>query len=136
MGDLSRFQERSFQLVIASRCIHYFDSKKFFEEVDRILAPNGILVFYTVQFEVLDSLSNPNLTNAYDQYLEDWVGDYWLQPKYLPDGFKYKARNRKIYYTEILEPPYPETKKIATFDTHRMINLQQLRNLLVSYSAS
>ena len=30
-------------------CIHYFDSKKFFEEVDRILAPNGILVFYTYE---------------------------------------------------------------------------------------
>jgi len=138
--DLSRFQECSFQLVIASRCIHYFDSKKFFEEVDRILAPNGVLVFYTVQFEVLSSPTNSKwtteLTDIYDKYLEDWVGDYWLQPKYLPEGFKYKARNRKIYYTEILEPPYPETKKIATFDTHRMINLQQLRNLLVSYSAS
>jgi len=138
--DLSQFPESSFQLVIASRCIHYFDSKKFFEEVDRILSPNGILVFYTVQFEVLNSITNPDLTtaltNAYDQYLEDWVGDYWCQPKYLPDGFKYKARNRKIYYTEILQPPYPKEKKIATFETHRTIDLKKLRSLLVSYSAS
>merc|ERR1712021_235516 len=29
--DLSQFPASSFQLVIASRCIHYFDSKKFFE---------------------------------------------------------------------------------------------------------
>ena len=45
-----------------------------------------------MQFEVLDSLSNPSLTttltDVYDQYLEDWVGDYWLQPKFLPEGFK------------------------------------------------
>jgi len=138
--DLSQFQENSFQLVIASRCIHYFDSKKFFEEVDRILAPNGILVFYTLQFEVLSSPTNPKLTteltDIYDKYLEEWVGDYWLQPKYLPEGFKYKARNRKIYYTEILQPPYPKTKKISTFEIDRTINLQTLRNLLVSYSAS
>ena len=45
-----------------------------------------------MQFEVLDSLSDPSLTttltDVYDQYLEDWVGDYWLQPKFLPEGFK------------------------------------------------
>ena len=48
--------------------------------------------FHRLQFEVLDSPSDSSLknqlTNAYDEYLENWVGDYWLQPKYLPKGFK------------------------------------------------
>ena len=51
-------------------------------------------LFYecSVQFEVLSSPTNSKwtteLTDIYDKYLEDWVGDYWLQPKYLPEGFK------------------------------------------------
>ena len=47
---------------------------------------------FSVQFEVLSSPTNSKwtteLTDIYDKYLEDWVGDYWLQPKYLPEGFK------------------------------------------------
>ena len=34
------------------------------------------------------------LTNLYDEYLETWVGEHWLQPKYLPEGFK--VRNLRI----------------------------------------
>ena len=45
--DLSMFENGSVQMILASRCIHYFDSNKFFAEVQRILAPNGVLVFYT-----------------------------------------------------------------------------------------
>ena len=53
-----------------------------------------------MQFEILDSISDPSLTttltDVYDQYLEDWVGDYWLQPKFLPEGFK-------VYISQINE---------------------------------
>ena len=28
------------------------------------------------------------LTSLYDEYLETWVGEHWLQPKHLPEGFK------------------------------------------------
>ena len=51
-----------------------------------------LLYVFSVQFEVLSSPTNSKwtteLTDIYDKYLEDWVGDYWLQPKYLPEGFK------------------------------------------------
>jgi hypothetical protein len=46
-----------------------------------------------LQFEVISSsddvkgLLTQQLTNCYDEYLEDWVGDYWVQPKHLPAGF-------------------------------------------------
>ena len=73
------------------------------------------------------------------------------------DYNQFKARNRKEYYLEILEPPYPGTKEVATFKIKREVTLQTLRyfhyyqhlkngkknvlffwdrNLLVSYSAS
>merc|ERR1712141_568198 len=136
--DLSMLPSNSIQLILASRCIHYFDHKKFYEEVDRLLVPNGVLVYYTLQFEEIHhpTESKKLLTDMYDEYLENWVGDYWSQPKYLPDGFKYKARNRKEYYLEILQPPYPESKTIEIFTTNRMMTLSTLRNLLQSYSAT
>ena len=68
-------------------------------------------LFYecSVQFEVLSSPTNSKwtteLTDIYDKYLEDWVGDYWLQPKYLPEGFKVinpKIRQSTIYYAGLL----------------------------------
>ena len=66
--DLSQFPANAFQLIIAgryfliknymrylilnksifsARCIHYFDTVKFFAEVDRLLQPGGVLVYYT-----------------------------------------------------------------------------------------
>ena len=90
--DLAMFEPNSIQLILASRCIHYFDHKKFFEEADRVLVPNGVLVYYTLQFEELFDpkglIESKVLTSLYDEYLETWVGDHWLQPKYLPEGFK------------------------------------------------
>jgi len=136
--DLSMFPSNSMQLIFASRCIHYFDHKKFFAEVDRLLVPNGVLVYYTLQFEELHHPTKPLqfLTSLYDEYLENWIGDYWSQPKHLPPGFKFQARNRKQYYLDILQPPYPDSKKTETFKIERLLTLQTIRNLLLSYSAT
>ena len=138
--DLAMFEPNSIQLILASRCIHYFDHKKFFEEADRVLVPNGVLVYYTLQFEELFDpkglIESKVLTSLYDEYLETWVGDHWLQPKHLPEGFKYGARNRKEYYLQILQPPYPKDKSIETFTTNRTLTLASLRNLIESYSAT
>ena len=138
--DLAMFEPNSIQLILASRCIHYFDHKKFFEEADRVLVPNGVLVYYTLQFEELfdpkELIESKVLTSLYDEYLETWVGDHWLQPKHLPEGFKYGARNRKEYYLQILQPPYPKDKSIETFATNRTLTLASLRNLIESYSAT
>jgi len=135
--DLSQFPSDSFQLVIAGRCIHYFDTVKFFAEVDRLLKPGGILVYYTLQFEVLNAMQGDDkteiLTGIYDEYLEKEVGDYFSQPPYLPEGFKLKGKNRKEWYLDILRPPYGE-RKTEIMKTYRVLTLATLRNLLVSYS--
>ena len=34
-------------IFFPARCIHYFDTVKFFAEVDRLLHPGGVLVYYT-----------------------------------------------------------------------------------------
>ena len=50
--------------------------------------------------------------------------------------FQYGARNRKEYYLQILQPPYPKDKSIETFTTNRTLTLASLRNLIESYSAT
>ena len=41
--------------------------------------------------------------------------------------FQYGARNRKEYYLQILQPPYPKDKSIETFTTNRTLTLASLR---------
>ena len=45
---------------------------------------------FRLQFEELHHPTKPLqfLTSLYDEYLENWIGDYWSQPKHLPPGFK------------------------------------------------
>ena len=59
------------------------------------------MIFFSLQFEELFDpkglVESKVLTNLYDEYLETWVGENWLQPKYLPEGFKV----RNLYYLPI-----------------------------------
>ncbi|KAG7164708.1 putative methyltransferase DDB_G0268948 isoform X2 [Homarus americanus] len=44
------FSECSLQLVTAGQACHWFDLPKFYEEVDRILVPGGVLALYGYAF--------------------------------------------------------------------------------------
>merc|ERR1711868_151650 len=42
--------DKSTQLVLVGRALHYFDQKTFFKEVDRMLVENGVVAYYSVHF--------------------------------------------------------------------------------------
>ena len=74
-AEHTSFADQSFDLITVATAVHWFDQKRFFEEVDRVLRPNGILAiwsysFFTIEPE-LDKLINTEFFAPIDPYWSD-----------------------------------------------------------------
>ncbi|XP_042229481.1 putative methyltransferase DDB_G0268948 [Homarus americanus] len=72
------FSECSLQLVTAGQACHWFDLPKFYEEVDRILVPGGVLALYGYAFPqpIYGDLTE-KLYDIINYVYEKDTGGYW-----------------------------------------------------------
>ncbi|KAK3864556.1 hypothetical protein Pcinc_029767, partial [Petrolisthes cinctipes] len=57
------FANTSLQLVTAGQACHWFDMKKFYDEVDRVLVPGGVLALYGYLFpEPVNTIADKKLS--------------------------------------------------------------------------
>merc|ERR1712227_918664 len=92
--------DKSTQLVLVGRAIHYFDQKTFFEEVDRILVTNGVVAYYSVHFPTVIIPENDEASKAVNDifwdYLDNKLSPFWPHNQF--DNTKIGSRNRRDYY--------------------------------------
>merc|ERR1719228_3131735 len=96
--------DTSVQIVLVGRAIHYFDQKTFFQEVDRILVPGGVVAYYSVHFptvSVENSVEKSKQVNdIFWEYMDTHLDKYWTRNAF--DGETIGARNRRDYYVNII----------------------------------
>ncbi|XP_042229775.1 putative methyltransferase DDB_G0268948 isoform X3 [Homarus americanus] len=101
------FSECSLQLVTAGQACHWFDLPKFYEEVDRILVPGGVLALYGYAFpqpiygdltEKLYDIINYMYKKELNGYIYRGSEEVYLE--------RYQAERYKLIYDEHLEYRY------------------------------
>ena len=64
---------QSIDLVTVGQAYHWFDHPAFYEEVDRVLRPGGVLAIWTYKLAMID----PEVDSVVFRFYSDIVGDYW-----------------------------------------------------------
>ncbi|HEX8562894.1 MAG TPA: class I SAM-dependent methyltransferase [Flavobacterium sp.] len=84
-AEQTSFEDNAFDLVLVAQAVHWFDFDKFYEEVRRILKPDGI--FAIVGYVLFKS--NPDSDKIVHRLYDDIVGPYWHpERKYLDENYK------------------------------------------------
>jgi SAM-dependent methyltransferase len=107
-------------LVTVAVAVHWFDLDRFYDEVRRVLKPNGVLAVWTYYAPII----SPDLDRLIARLNLDVLGDYWPeQLHYLREGY----RTLPFPFEEITPP---------AFATSVEWNLDALVGFISSWSAS
>ncbi len=93
MAESSSLDDQTADIVTVAQALHWFDIPTFFEEVDRVLKPGGVLAVWTYDRLVSTALIN----KAIDYLYTDLLSPYW--PK--------ERRHVETHYLEIQFPYEP-----------------------------
>jgi len=130
--------DKTAQLILVGRAIHYFDQKAFFKEVERVLCPGGVLAYYSVHFPTVLVEENPEksqlVNSVFWEYMDSQLSSYWTVNPY--DGECIGARNRRDYYVNVIQSPYPEVRLDESVNYLRRVSLSILAGELDTYSAA
>jgi SAM-dependent methyltransferase len=98
-SENTNFHDSSFDCVTVAQAIHWFDLKKFYNEVNRVLKPGGLLcVWGYTWFKISDDIDE-----IVEKTLITSLKDYWApQTKLLQDGFK----DLVLPYKQIVVPSF------------------------------
>jgi len=128
----------SAQMILVGRAIHYFDQKSFFEEVDRVLVPGGVIAYYSVHFPTIllpsDEMKGNEVNSIFWDYMDNKLGPYWATNAF--DGTKIGSRNRRDYYVNGIKTPYNVTNVDETVSYDREVTIAELARELDTYGAA
>lgn len=119
-AEQTSFENETFDLVTVAVAIHWFEQEKFFEEVKRVLKPNGILAVWTYGlFEI-----KPDIDNIIFEELLTPIDPFWAQG------------NRQVMngYKDLILP-FDEIQNTPKFMMNIEWNLKQLSAYLRTWSA-
>ena len=115
--------DKSTQLVLVGRAIHYFDTKTFFQEVDRILVENGVVAYYSVHFPTVivpdDSEKSEKVNNIFWDYLDNKLKPFWPYNNF--SKIQIGSRNRRDFYVNEIQCPFTETQVDETISYDRLV---------------
>jgi len=127
--------DESAQLMLVGRAIHYFDTVKFYKEVDRVLVNDGVLCYYSVHFPSVSCPTNTkfgaHVHQVFWRFLKAELHDYWPVNAYNKQKIDWDRRN---YYVNVIPAPYTESKVDETVSVPRDISLLMLASELRTYS--
>jgi ubiquinone/menaquinone biosynthesis C-methylase UbiE len=91
--------DHSFDLITVAQALHWFDIDKFFNEVRRVVRPNGILAAWTYTHAVV----SPEVDRIYSKFYTDIVGNYWpAERRYVEE----KYQSIKFPFEDIESPQF------------------------------
>lgn len=112
-------QPESVDLVVVAQALHWFDTAAFFENVDRVLTPGGMLAVWSYGLATVSEEVDRVVQKLYGEILDD----YWPAERRLVEQ----------QYANI-EFPYALIE-VEKFEMSQRWNLVQLSDYLMSWSA-
>jgi SAM-dependent methyltransferase len=92
------FADRSMDLVTVASAVHWFDQENFFQEVDRVLKPEGILAIWGYSFFDIE----PAIDEVINLYLLEPIQPFWAAANLqVMHGY----RDLALPFDEIHNPP-------------------------------
>lgn len=96
----SGLQSHSTDLVTVAQALHWMDPEPFYDEVDRVLRPAGVLAVWTYGNQVLE---DGVLNSPIERFYRDVVGPYWPPGRHhVETGY----RTLPFPYTELDHPSF------------------------------
>lgn len=117
-AEQTDFEDESFDLIMVSQAIHWFDFDLFFKEVERLLKPNGIIAIAGYDLPRLSPEINQLIQKLYNEIL---------------DGYWDKERKHIDEHYENIPLPFEEIK-IPDFHIHDEWQPEHLKGYLNSWS--
>ena len=99
-AESTPFRNDQFDLVTVAQALHWFDFKKFFPEVKRVLKPSGILAVWTYGLLKINEEIGPIVSDFY----KNTVGPYWdderkhVENQYLDIEFPFNYALKKAFF--------------------------------------
>jgi len=118
-AEQTPFQDSSFDLITVATAFHWFDQPKFFQEVDRVLKPQGILAIWAYSFFAIE----PEIDAVIAAEFSSPIDPFWA------DG------NRQMFngYQDV---PFPlDEIQPPEFSMRMDWTLEQLSGFLKTWSA-
>jgi ubiquinone/menaquinone biosynthesis C-methylase UbiE len=114
------FANNSFDLIVVATAVHWFDQAQFFQEVERVLKPKGILAIWSYGFFTIES------------EIDDMIAKELLEPI---DPF-WASGNRQVMngYRDLILP-LEKISNLPSFSMQVEWNLEQLSAYLRTWSA-
>ena len=119
-AEQTSFENESVDLVIVALAIHWFDQEKFFQEVNRVLKPNGVLAVWGYSLLEIE----PEINNIIKEDLLKPIDSFWAEG------------NRQVMngYRDLILP-FDEIQNTPNFVMKIEWNLNQLLAYLRTWSA-
>ena len=122
-AEVSPFPAASISLITVAQALHWFNFDLFFDEVERVLKPRGVIAAWTYSFLTASPQLGVDIDNCVREFYQDVVGPYWPPERTWVD---------KLYETipfPFLQLPSP------TFEIEVFWNLDHLIGYVSSWSA-
>ena len=119
-AEQTSFENESFDLVTVAVAVHWFDQQKFFQEVNRVLKPDGILAIWTYGLLEIE----PEIDKTITENLLKPIDSFWAEG------------NRQVMngYRDLIMP-FEEIQNKPNFVMKIEWNLNQLLAYLRTWSA-
>ncbi|WP_108171663.1 class I SAM-dependent methyltransferase [Christiangramia gaetbulicola] len=101
-AEKTNFSDNQFDLIISAQAVHWFDFKKFYQEVERCLKLDGHIVIMGYGL----FRSNPETNLVIADFYRNIIGPYWDEErKYLDDDYQ----SIPFPFIEISAPQFVQT---------------------------
>ena len=119
-------ESNSVQLLTACQSVHWFDLKKFFKEVDRVLSPNGVLALFGYTMPDISHKDFPN-----DKRVKNLCKKVYKNPSLI------WSDDRRLVDEELTSITLPFSDIIRRNDFEFVINAsaEELKGYVLSWSA-
>jgi len=118
-AEASGIESGSVDLIMVAQALHWFDRRRFYEEVGRVLKDNGVLAASAYNLLTIE----PAIDEVVNRYYFEVVGPFWPPERELVEKF------------ENLPFPFPEIDT-PSFEMIAKWNLEHLVGYLRSWSAT
>jgi len=119
-SEATQFSDNQFDLVNVAQALHWFDYQRYWDEVSRVLNPEGVFVAYSYVW--------PSLNAVIDELVEEKIKQI-LEP--------YWADNNRLAWNEYRELEFPFTPlDVPAITLQNHWNADQFFNYLHSWSGT
>ncbi|EFC46716.1 predicted protein [Naegleria gruberi] len=120
--------ENQFDLIVVAQSLHWFNFETFFNNVSKMLAPNGVFAAWTYTLNSFEGEHGETATNTLNNFYNEemWKPGYWAKErKYVDDEY----RSIEQYM------PYPSNHKRLVLDYRKSMPLAAYISYISTWSS-